>query len=79
MESFLDLTILKAIGAGFAVLCLGGVAGAIGNVFNAAINSIARNPAAKADIQSFAFIGAAFAEALGLMAVVIAFLILFTL
>ncbi len=79
METLLDLSILKAIGAALAVLCLGGVAGAIGNVFNAAINSIARNPAAKSDIQSFAFIGAAFAEALGLMAVVIAFLILFTL
>lgn len=77
MESFLDLTILKVFGAAIAVLCLGGVAGAIGNVFNAAINSVARNPAVKNDIQSFAFIGAAFAEALGLMAVVVAFLILF--
>ncbi|MFV0431507.1 MAG: F0F1 ATP synthase subunit C [Alphaproteobacteria bacterium] len=75
----LDLTILKAIGAAIAVICLGGVAGAIGNVFIAAVNSVARNPAAKGDIQFFAFIGAAFAEALGLMAVVIALLILFTL
>ncbi len=79
MEALLDLTVLKAFGAAIAVLCLSGVAGAIGNVFNAAINAVARNPAAKSDIQSFAFIGAAFAEALGLMAVVIAFLILFTL
>lgn len=68
---------LKTIAAALATLCLAGVALAIGNVFVGAINSVARNPAAKGDIQFFAFIGAAFAEALGLLGVVVAFLILF--
>lgn len=68
---------LKAIAASIATLCLAGVALGIGNIFVSAINSVTRNPAAKSDIQTFAFIGAAFAEALGLLGVVVAFLILF--
>ncbi len=74
----MDIEVLKYIGAAIAVLCLGSVAGAIGNIFTNAINSIARNPASKNDVQQLAFIGAAFAEALGLLAAVIAFLILFS-
>ncbi len=74
----MEFEVLKYIGAGIALFSLGGVAGAIGNVFTNAINSIARNPASKSDVQQLAFIGAAFAEALGLLAAVIAFLILFS-
>ncbi len=69
---------LKAIAAGIATFCLAGVAIGIANIFTSAINSISRNPASKKDVQTLAFIGTAFAEMLGLLGVVVAFLILFT-
>ena len=46
-------------------------------VFAALINSVARNPASQAQVQPFAFLGFALAEATGLFGLAIAFLILF--
>ena len=49
----------------------------IGNVFSSLISAVARNPAAQAQVQPFAFLGFALAEATGLFGLAIAFLILF--
>ena len=63
----MDLASAKMIGAGIG----------IGNVFSALISAVARNPAAQAQVQPFAFLGFALAEATGLFGLAIAFLILF--
>lgn len=68
----------KYIAAGIAVLSLYGVGTALGNLVSSMINALAKNPAIKNDLFTFSLIGLAFTEAIGLFALVIAFLILFT-
>jgi len=62
----MDLASAKMIGAGLACIALVGAGIGIGNVFAALISSLARNPAAQAQVQPFAFLGFALAEATGL-------------
>src|SRR6202007_355804 len=78
-ENQMDLAAAKMIGAGLACIALVGAGVGIGNVFSALISSVARNPAAQAQVQPFAFLGFALAEATGLFGLAIAFLILFVL
>lgn len=73
----MELAAAKMIGAGLACFALIGAGLAIGNVFSALITSVARNPAAQSQVQPFAFLGFALAEATGLFGLAIAFLILF--
>src|SRR6185312_5039695 len=73
----MDLAAAKMLGAGLACIALVGAGVGIGNVFAALISSVARNPAAQAQVQPFAFLGFALAEATGLFGLAIAFLILF--
>jgi len=71
----MDLTALKFIGAGIATLGMFGAALGVGNVFNALVSGIARNPSAKKDMFVPALIGAGLAEALGILSFVIAILL----
>src|SRR4029077_5824164 len=73
----MDLASATMIGAGLACIALVGAGVGIGNVFSALINSVARNPASQSQVQPFAFLGFALAEATGLFGLAIAFLILF--
>src|SRR4051794_38958858 len=73
----MDLASAKMIGAGLACIALVGAGVGIGNVFSALIASVARNPASQSQVQPFAFLGFALAEATGLFGLAIAFLILF--
>ncbi len=73
----MEVAAAKLIGAGLAVIGLGGVGAGIGQIFSTLVSSVARNPAAKAQVQPLAFIGFALVEAVALYALVIAFLILF--
>jgi F0F1-type ATP synthase membrane subunit c/vacuolar-type H+-ATPase subunit K len=73
----MELAAAKMIGAGLACFALIGAGLAIGNVFSALITSVARNPASLPQVQPFAFLGFALAEATGLFGLAIAFLILF--
>ncbi len=66
----------KLIGAGLAVVGLGGVGVGIGNIFATFISSVARNPAAKDEVQVTMWIGFALVEAVALYALLIAFLLL---
>ncbi len=66
----------KLIGAGLAVVGLGGVGVGIGNIFATFISSVARNPAAKDEVQVSMWIGFALVEAVALYALLIAFLLL---
>lgn len=67
----------KYIGAGVAACGLIGAAIGIGLVFAALINSVSRNPSIKNNLFSYAILGFSLAEATGLFALMVAFIILF--
>jgi len=69
---------LKAIGAGCACIGLLGSGIGIGIVFAALINSYAINPKLKNDLFNYALLGLALSEAVGLFALVMAVVILFS-
>ncbi|MEI7669167.1 MAG: ATP synthase subunit C family protein [Pseudomonadota bacterium] len=67
----------KYLGAGFTTLGMLGAAIGVGLIFAAALNGIARNPSQEGKIKGFALVGMALAEFMGLLAFVVAILILF--
>lgn len=69
----------KMIGAGIAVVGLGGVGSGIGNIFASTITALARNPAAQPVIQLPMWVGFALVEAVALYALVVALMLLFAL
>lgn len=73
----MELEALKFIGVGLTALGFLGAAIGLGNIFSSAIASIARNPSAEQKVSKYIFIGAGFAESMGLFALVIALIILF--
>ena len=68
----------KLIGAGIAVIALAGVGVGIGNIFASLISSIARTPAARDEVFGIGILGFALTEAVALLALVIALLLLYT-
>jgi F-type H+-transporting ATPase subunit c len=74
----MELDAAKMIGAGLATIALFGVGIGIGNVFSTLISTVGRNPSVQQRVFPFAIIGFALVEAVGLFALLIAFLILFT-
>lgn len=68
----------KMIGAGAATSGLIGAGVGIGVVFGSLILGYARNPQLQKSLFSYAIIGFALTEAIGLLALMMAFLILFT-
>lgn len=78
-EITVDATVLlgKYIGAGLATFGMLGAAIGVGLIFAAALNGIARNPAKEGSIKGFALLGMALAEFMGLLAFVVAILILY--
>lgn len=67
----------KIIGAGITTIGLAGAGIGIGIVFAALINSTSRNPEIKSDLFSYAILGFALTEALGLFSLMLAFLLLY--
>jgi F-type H+-transporting ATPase subunit c len=67
----------KLIAAGIAVLPLLGVGIGLGLLFSAWISAVGRNPEAAPGLRQIGFLAFALTEAIGLFALVIAFLILF--
>lgn len=67
----------RYIGAGLACLAMAGAAIGVGNVAASFLAGALRNPAAAQQQTATLFIGMAFAEALGIFGLVIAFLLLF--
>ncbi|MCB1885492.1 MAG: F0F1 ATP synthase subunit C [Geminicoccaceae bacterium] len=74
----MDLEAAKMIGAGLATIALFGVGIGIGNIFATLISTVGRNPSVQQRVFPFAIIGFALVEAVGLFALLIAFLVLFT-
>ncbi len=73
----MDYATAKLIGAGLAAIGVGMAALGVGNVFGSFLESALRNPAAADSQQGRLFIGFAAAELLGLLAFVVAMIVLF--
>lgn len=73
----MDADAAKLLGAGLAVLGVIGPGVGIGLVFSSFIAAVGRNPASEAVIRTWALVGAALVEALGIFALVIALILLF--
>src|SRR5688500_15023623 len=73
----MDAEAAKLLGAGLAAIGVGMAAIGVGNVFGSFLESALRNPAAADGQQGRLFIGFAAAELLGLLAFVVAMILLF--
>merc|ERR1712168_721629 len=67
----------KDIGAGAATVGVAGSGAGIGSVFDSLIIGYARNPSLKQQLFSYAILGFALSEAMGLFCLMMAFLLLF--
>lgn len=67
----------RRIGSGLATAGLGGVGTGIGLVFSGLIKGFSRNPSLKDDLFSYAIFGFALTEAIGLFALMMAFMLLY--
>ena len=73
----MDAEAARLLGAGLAAIGVGMAALGVGNVFGSFLESALRNPAAADSQQGRLFIGFAAAELLGLLAFVVAMIVLF--
>lgn len=71
------LSSARFIGAGNASAGLGGAGLGIGVVFGLLLSSYSRNPNLKRELFAYAILGFALTEAMGLFALMMAFMILF--
>jgi F-type H+-transporting ATPase subunit c len=73
----MDAEAAKLLGAGIAAIGAGAAAIGVGNVFGSFLEGALRNPSAAAGQQGNMFIGFAAAELLGLLAFVVAMILVF--
>lgn len=73
------LSAAKFVGAGAATIGVAGSGAGIGTVFGNLIIGYARNPSLKQQLFTYAILGFAISEAMGLFCLMMAFLILFAL
>jgi len=81
MKSIFFLTITTAakfIGAGLATIGVVGAGAGIGIVFAGLLNAISRNPGREARLFQLTLLGFALCEAMGLLAIMMASLILYS-
>ena len=67
----------KLIGAGLATVSLAGAGVGIGIVFGSLITATSRNPSVKSQLFSYAILGFALTEAIGLFGLMMGFLLLY--
>ena len=73
----MDLESAKHIGAGLAAMGMIGAGAGLGILFGNYLQAAMRNPAAAASERPMLFLGFAVTEAMGIFALVMAFIILF--
>jgi len=71
------LECFKMLGAGLATISLAGAGAGVGIVFGSLIIGVSRNPENKEQLFQYAILGFALTEAVGLLGLMMAFLILF--
>lgn len=69
--------VARWVGSGLATAGLGGVGTGIGLVFSGLIKGFSRNPSLKDELFSYAIFGFALTEAIGLFALMMAFMLLY--
>jgi F-type H+-transporting ATPase subunit c len=74
-EIFLESS--KIVGAGLATISLVGAGAGVGIVFGSLLLSVSRNPNLKNELFQYAILGFALTEAVGLLGLMMAFLLLF--
>ena len=67
----------KAMAAGLATISLVGAGAGAGIVFGSLVMAMARNPGLKPELFQYAILGFALTEAVGLLGIMMAFLLLF--
>ena len=67
----------KSIAAGLATISLVGAGAGAGIVFGSLVMAVARNPGLKPESFQYAILGFALTEAVGLLGIMMAFLLLF--
>ena len=72
------LTLGKSAGAGLATIGLAGAGVGVGIVFGSLIIALGRNPSEETRLFKYSMLGFALTEAVGLSALMMAFLILFS-
>jgi F-type H+-transporting ATPase subunit c len=76
---YLAITVgAKSIGAGLATIGVVGAGAGIGIVFCGLLIAVSRNPQKEARLVQLTLLGFALAEAMGLLAIMMAFLILYS-
>ncbi len=73
----MELEALKFVAVGLMAFGMLGAALGVGNIFAAMLNGVARNPSAEGKMKTYAFVGAALSEFMGLAALGIGLIILF--
>jgi F-type H+-transporting ATPase subunit c len=73
----MDFESAKLVGAGLAAIGVIGAGVGVGNVWASLIATVGRNPAAKANVELYGWIGFAVTEAIALYALVVSLMILF--
>jgi F-type H+-transporting ATPase subunit c len=72
----MDNSAAALIGMGLAALGFAGSGLGLGNLFGKAIEAIARQPGAEAQVSKYIWIGMAFVEAIALYGLVVVFIIM---
>ncbi len=72
-----SLQCFKVLGAGAATIGLVGAGAGVGIVFGSLIQAVARNPQQEQNLFRYAILGFALTEAVGLLALMMAFSILY--
>lgn len=73
----MDLVALKFVAIGLVVFGMLGAALGIAHIFSAMLNGIARNPESESKMKGYVYIGAAMVEIMGLLAFLLAVLLIF--
>lgn len=73
----IDIQAFKVLGAGLATISLVGSGAGVGIVFGSLLISYARNPGLQQQLFQYAILGFALTEAVGLLGLMMAFLLLF--
>ncbi|MGE5502791.1 MAG: ATP synthase subunit C family protein [Actinomycetota bacterium] len=73
----MEASAAKLIGAGLAAIGMIGSGIGVGNIWSNLIATVGRNPAAKANVELYGWIGFAVTEAIALFALVVALMVLF--
>lgn len=78
IEPVVFIQMAKIVGAGLATIGVAGAGAGVGSLFGAFLMAFSRNPGIESSLFRYAIIGFALTEAVALLALMMAFLLLFS-